>query len=116
MQDLADEGVVSHSYAGSITNLLVIPQSSLIPMKTNQRGSNNFRVSLLDKYPKAVTSSKGTIPLLPSSCSLEDHNTTTSVYRSTDLMNQQILEMEVLSPSLSLSSLYTCFSSDLGWF
>ncbi|KAM7475728.1 hypothetical protein LguiB_022971 [Lonicera macranthoides] len=78
MQDLADEGVVSHSYAGSITNLLVIPQSSLIPMQTNQRGSTNFRVSLLDKYPKAVNLSEGTITLVPSSRSLEDQNTNTS--------------------------------------
>ncbi|KAM7471506.1 hypothetical protein LguiA_009689 [Lonicera macranthoides] len=74
---------------GSITNLLVIPQSSLIPMQTNQRGSTNFRVSLLDKYPKAVNLSEGTITLVPSSRSLENQNTNTSVYRSTDLMNRQ---------------------------
>lgn len=91
-----DEECVSNSYAGPLTNLLVIPKTSLIPPKTHQSVSNGYRVSLLEKNPKGA---KGTVTIVPASCSFEDQKTSLA-YRSIDLMTRQILELEVLSLSL----------------
>ncbi|XP_059638861.1 protein ROOT INITIATION DEFECTIVE 3-like [Cornus florida] len=79
---------------GSITNLVVIPHLSLLPvMNHRQRASNQFRVSSLDKLPRPTNSSKGMVTLLPSCSSLKVQHFT-SEFRSTDSMNQQILELE----------------------
>ncbi|XP_010248940.1 PREDICTED: protein ROOT INITIATION DEFECTIVE 3-like [Nelumbo nucifera] len=78
---------------GRITNLVVIPQSSLVSVVENhQRVCYGLRVPVLDKYPQPVNSSSGTVTLLPTYCSIEDGNMTT--FRSTHSLNQQILDLE----------------------
>ncbi|KAF5932980.1 hypothetical protein HYC85_029151 [Camellia sinensis] len=92
-----------HSYS-FITNLVVIPQLSLFPrMNHNHKTFNQFRVSMLDKYPKPANSSEGVLTYLPSSSSTDKGHCIASEFRTTDLLKQQILELEVLSLSLSLS-------------
>ncbi|KAA8542138.1 hypothetical protein F0562_023290 [Nyssa sinensis] len=78
---------------GSITNLAVIPQSSLLPMTDHRRASDQLRVSLLEKYPQPANSYTGMITLQPSGCSHEESGFVPK-YRSTDLLNQHILELE----------------------
>lgn len=55
---------------GTVTNLLVIPPSSLIPSPNQHRGSKNFHVSLLEKYPQSNQINHGTLTSLSSSLSL----------------------------------------------
>lgn len=74
---------------GSISNLLVIPQSSLIPIKNNQRASNSFRISLLEKYPQTPSSFKGMVTLAPA-----QEQEIMGEYCSTNLLNQQIIDFE----------------------
>ncbi|KAH7865214.1 hypothetical protein Vadar_003769 [Vaccinium darrowii] len=78
---------------GPITNLVVIPQSSLLPRMNHLRPSNHVRVSVLDKYPKPVDSSKGVLTYLTSHSAEEDHRIA-SKFQSTDLLKQQILDLE----------------------
>ncbi|GFZ17417.1 hypothetical protein Acr_26g0006870 [Actinidia rufa] len=76
-----------------ITNLVVIPQSSLLPSMNHHRAPNQFRVSILDKYPKPPDASNGVLTLLPSHSPSEDH-CVASEYRSTNLLKQQFLDLE----------------------
>ncbi|XXG89184.1 hypothetical protein AAC387_Pa12g1250 [Persea americana] len=77
---------------GQITNLLVIPLSSLSVMES-QSSSGQLCVSLLEKAPQLTKESEGTIALLPTYCSFEDHHNSTA-FRSSNLLNQQILDLE----------------------
>ncbi|CAL5444439.1 unnamed protein product [Camellia sinensis] len=80
---------------GFITNLVVIPQLSLFPkMNHNHKTFNQFRVSVLDKYPKPANSSEGVLTYLPSSSSRDEGHCIASEFRTTDLLKQQILEFE----------------------
>ncbi|KAI3896962.1 hypothetical protein MKX03_026721 [Papaver bracteatum] len=78
---------------GQITNLLVIPRSSLPFVENNQRVSYQPRVSLLDKYQQPSNTSRGTVAILPLYCSLED-NLSTADFSTISSMNNQILELE----------------------
>ncbi|KAI3877050.1 hypothetical protein MKX03_004187 [Papaver bracteatum] len=78
---------------GKITNLLVIPRSSLPFVENHQRVSYQPRVSLLDKYQQPSNTSRGTVAILPSYCSLED-NLSTAGFSTIGSMNNQILELE----------------------
>ncbi|KAI3885304.1 hypothetical protein MKW98_002696 [Papaver atlanticum] len=78
---------------GQITNLLVIPRSSLPFVENNQRVSYQPRVSLLDKYQQPSNTSRGTVAILPSYCSLED-DLSTAGFSTIGSMNNQILELE----------------------
>ncbi|WKA07929.1 hypothetical protein VitviT2T_025699 [Vitis vinifera] len=78
---------------GAITNMVVIPKSSLLSVTNHQRFSNQFRVSLLDKYPQPGNSSMGMITLLPLCCSHRVHLPTIG-FQSTVSLNQQILDLE----------------------
>ncbi|KAK9278188.1 hypothetical protein L1049_027748 [Liquidambar formosana] len=82
-----------HHKKGAITNLVVIPQSSLLSVPNRQRISNRSRVSLLDKYPQPATLSEGMPAHLFTCCSPKDHHTSIDFQR-TNSMNQQILDLE----------------------
>ncbi|XP_057971225.1 protein ROOT INITIATION DEFECTIVE 3-like isoform X2 [Malania oleifera] len=73
---------------GPITNLVVIPQLSLLSMTNNPKVSNQFRVSPLEKLPSPSNSTKGTV-----CCSLKDHRTIVDC-RSAETLNRQILDLE----------------------
>lgn len=90
-------------YPGAISNLLVMPQSSLVPLKSHQRASNSLRFSLLEKYSQTSPASNGMATLLPS----REHEAVEE-YCSTDLLNQQISDLEVLSVSLCVSACISC--------
>ncbi|KAK2978183.1 hypothetical protein RJ640_030356, partial [Escallonia rubra] len=77
----------------SITNVVVITRSSLISKKNHENASNHCNVALLDKYPQTSHSLQGIVTLLPSGCPRDEHKAI-SDYRSTDLLNQQILDLE----------------------
>ncbi|KAK3043283.1 hypothetical protein RJ639_002526, partial [Escallonia herrerae] len=77
----------------SITNLVVIIRSSLIPKKNHENALNHCNVALLDKYPQTSHSPQGIVTLLPSGCPRDEHKAI-SDYRSTDLLNQQILDLQ----------------------
>ncbi|KAK3040631.1 hypothetical protein RJ639_026952, partial [Escallonia herrerae] len=77
----------------SITSLVVITRSLLLPKKNHENASNHCNVALLDKYPRTSHSHQGTVTLLPSDCPCDEHRAI-SDYRSTDLLNQQILDLE----------------------
>ncbi|TQE09866.1 hypothetical protein C1H46_004444 [Malus baccata] len=51
---------------GPVTNLAVIPQSSLLPVSNHRKLSNALGVSILDKYPQPANSSEEKITLFPS--------------------------------------------------
>jgi hypothetical protein len=78
--------------------MTVIPQSSLLSVSNHQRVSNQLHVSMLDKYPQPINSSKGKITLPSSCCSLKEKQTSLD-FRSTDSLNQHISDFQV---SLSL--------------
>ncbi|KVI06183.1 G-protein beta WD-40 repeat-containing protein [Cynara cardunculus var. scolymus] len=76
---------------GFITNLVVIPYSSLLPSRNHQRKSTHLPVSLLKKCSWQDDPSKGTVTLLPS----PGEQQITHQYQSANLLNQQILDLEV---------------------
>ncbi|KAJ8752010.1 hypothetical protein K2173_001036 [Erythroxylum novogranatense] len=78
---------------GPVTNLLVLPISSLLPAPNHRRVFNQFRVSLLGKFPELDKLSRGMITTLHSCPSLEE-NHTLGDSGSTSSMNRQILEMQ----------------------
>ncbi|KAL3512573.1 hypothetical protein ACH5RR_025290 [Cinchona calisaya] len=80
-------------FKGPISNLVVICKSSLIPVKNKQRNSFQFRVSLLDKYSQRTNLAKETITLLPS-CKAQDEDNTISGYRTVDLVEKHILDLQ----------------------
>ena len=67
--------------------LTVIPQSSLHSVSNHQRVSNQFHVSLLDKYPQPANSFKGTITP-PSLCHSYEEKQTSLDFRSSDSLQQ----------------------------
>ncbi|PIA63831.1 hypothetical protein AQUCO_00201277v1 [Aquilegia coerulea] len=84
----------SHKKAGHITNIVVIPQSLLLPRTENlHKVSFQFRVSPLDKYPQPESTAKRSVTLLPKYCSLE-HDHIMSGFQITHTMNQQIMDLE----------------------
>ncbi|KAF2311466.1 hypothetical protein GH714_024057 [Hevea brasiliensis] len=78
---------------GAVTNLALIPHSSLLTSSNHQRVPYQIRLSLLEKCPQPeANSSKGTVALLHSCSSLKDHQT--SLDFRTNSLNHQIFEME----------------------
>ncbi|XP_065873369.1 protein ROOT INITIATION DEFECTIVE 3-like isoform X2 [Euphorbia lathyris] len=73
-------------HKGPVTNVLVIPYSSLLPSLNHQRNQHQFRVSVLEKCPQPANLSKGTVTFL--------RDNETSVDFSTSSLNRQIFEME----------------------
>ncbi|XP_052176443.1 protein ROOT INITIATION DEFECTIVE 3-like [Diospyros lotus] len=86
---------------GSISNLVVIPQSSLQPRMNHQRASNHFRVSVLDKVSNPADSYKEPLISLPSSSFGEDRNIAYE-FPSTGLLKQYILDLEEEGSAASL--------------
>lgn len=74
--------------------MTVIPQSSLLSISKNQRVSNQFHVSLLEKYPQPANSFKGTLNLLSFGHSFEEKRTSVD-FQSTDSLQQHISDLEV---------------------
>ncbi|XP_059444284.1 protein ROOT INITIATION DEFECTIVE 3-like isoform X1 [Corylus avellana] len=87
---------------GAVTNLTVIPQSSLLSVSNHQRVSNQLQVSMLDKYPQPASSSKEKITLPSSCCSLKEKQISLD-FRSTDSLNQHISDFQL--PRFSFSVL-----------
>ncbi|CAL5444445.1 unnamed protein product [Camellia sinensis] len=80
---------------GFMTNLVVIPRLSLFPrMNHNHKTFNQFRVSVLDKYPKPANSFEGLLTYLLSSSSRDEGHCIAFQFRTTNLLKQQILELE----------------------
>ncbi|PON77335.1 Guanine nucleotide-binding protein, beta subunit [Parasponia andersonii] len=77
---------------GAVTNLAVIPRSSLISVANNRKVSNAFRVSSLDKYPQPPNLSKEAITLIPSSSSLKESQSSVHFQKSDSC--QQILNLQ----------------------
>ncbi|KAL5991073.1 hypothetical protein ACLOJK_011979 [Asimina triloba] len=77
---------------GPITNLVVIPRSSLHAAES-QRSSPRLRVSVLEKATQLTRSADGTSVLLPSQCLLEDHLDSTA-FQSSHSLNRQISDFE----------------------
>nr|GEX62510.1 hypothetical protein [Tanacetum cinerariifolium] len=55
-----------YHHKGFITNMVVVPKSSLVPLTVHQRKSTHFPVSLLQKYSQQDDQSKDTVILLSS--------------------------------------------------
>ncbi|XP_006845212.3 protein ROOT INITIATION DEFECTIVE 3 isoform X2 [Amborella trichopoda] len=78
---------------GPITNIVVIPLS-LLSLKEGYRSLSRLRVSLLDKGPHPSNAFEGSISLLQTYCTLEDKEVSVARFRSTDSLNEQILDLE----------------------
>ncbi|KAJ0755213.1 hypothetical protein HanPI659440_Chr09g0355411 [Helianthus annuus] len=76
--------------AGFITNIVVIPKSSLIPLNNYQRKSTRLPVSLLQKYSQQNDLIRSTVTLISS----PEEQQKISQYQSFDLLNRQILDLE----------------------
>ncbi|KAI7740397.1 hypothetical protein M8C21_017155, partial [Ambrosia artemisiifolia] len=88
------EGVITrrfHHQKGFITNMVVIPKSSLIPLNNHQRKSTLLPVSLLQKCYQQNDLIRPTVTLTSSS---EEQQKNSHQYQSFDLLNQQILDLE----------------------
>ncbi|KAL9375498.1 hypothetical protein Peur_032377 [Populus x canadensis] len=83
----------NHQKAGAVTNLVVIPRSSLHSASNHRRVSNQFRVSVLSKCPQPANSSNGILTLLHTCSSPKDHQASVDL-RRTNSLDQQIFEME----------------------
>ncbi|RWR96864.1 WD40 repeat [Cinnamomum micranthum f. kanehirae] len=93
-----------------ITNLLVIPLSSLSVMES-QRSSAQLcvsTVSSLEKAPQLTKASEGTITLLPTYCSFEDHHGSTafSKLKFAEPTNSRLGDGEFMN---------VCFKYAQGW-
>ncbi|WCJ36239.1 Transducin/WD40 repeat-like superfamily protein [Euphorbia peplus] len=73
-------------HKGPVSNVLVIPSSSLLPSLNHQRTQHHFRISVLEKCPQPTYLSKGTVTFL--------RDNETSVDFSTSSLDRQIFEME----------------------
>ncbi|CAK7336679.1 unnamed protein product [Dovyalis caffra] len=78
---------------GAVTNLVVIPRSSLHSASNHRRVSNQFRVSLLDKCPQPANSSNGILTLLHTCSSPKGHQSSVD-FGITNLLDRQIFEMQ----------------------
>ncbi|KAG2678577.1 hypothetical protein I3760_11G008900 [Carya illinoinensis] len=78
---------------GAATNMMVIPQSSLLSASNHSGVLNQFHVSLLDKYPQPANSSKGTATLLSLRHSFKGTQTSFDS-RSTHSSNQHMFDLE----------------------
>ncbi|PWA58701.1 G-protein beta WD-40 repeat-containing protein [Artemisia annua] len=88
------EGVIIrrfYHHRGFITNMAVIPKSSLVPLTAHQRKTTHFPVSLLQKYSQQTDPSKDTVTLISSSSDQQ----ITHQFQSDSLLNQQIHDLEV---------------------
>ncbi|KAI3499550.1 hypothetical protein L1887_35353 [Cichorium endivia] len=86
------EGVIIRRFnhqKGFITNMVVIPHSSLLPSHNHQRKITNLPISTLQKYSHQHDPSNTSLTLLPSSTQQITHQ-----YQSANLFNQQILDLE----------------------
>ncbi|GAB4860461.1 hypothetical protein Ancab_035621 [Ancistrocladus abbreviatus] len=76
---------------GPITNLVVIPQSTLLGDTSHMRVSDQFHASVLDKCPQPTSSSKDILAFLPSCAS--------AASSGTNLLDQQIEDFEHKTPA-----------------
>ncbi|KAI3727036.1 hypothetical protein L1987_66844 [Smallanthus sonchifolius] len=89
------EGVIIrrfHHKKGFITNMVVIPKSSLVPSNNHQKKSTHLQVSLLQKYSQQNDLLKPTVTLMSSP---EEQQKITHQYQSFDLLNKQVLDLEM---------------------
>ncbi|KAJ0977006.1 hypothetical protein J5N97_012480 [Dioscorea zingiberensis] len=77
---------------GHITNLVVIPKSSL-SMIDNKKNFPRPRISTLEKTPQLINAAEGTLTLLPGYSSHEDPLLTTS-FKTSHVFKKQILDLE----------------------
>lgn len=80
-------------HKGPVTNLAVIPQSSLLPVSNHRKDSDAFGVSVLDKYPQPANSSNEKITLFSPCHSLKGNQISIN-FQTTDFAAQQIQNME----------------------
>ncbi|XP_021905497.1 protein ROOT INITIATION DEFECTIVE 3-like [Carica papaya] len=73
---------------GAITNTVIIPRSVLL---NHQRSSNQYRISLLEKYPQRPNSANGTIISLPPFSSLKGNHTSAGLQK-TSLLDQHLFD------------------------
>ncbi|KAK7330606.1 hypothetical protein VNO77_24804 [Canavalia gladiata] len=74
---------------GKVTNLVVVPRSSVLSASNHRRVSNQYAISPLNKYPELLNSFRGTTTLL-SLCRLYQENQTCIDLRSTGLLRQKV--------------------------
>ncbi|XP_027337416.1 protein ROOT INITIATION DEFECTIVE 3-like [Abrus precatorius] len=74
---------------GKVTNLVVVPRSSVLSTSNQRRVSNQYPISPLNKYPQLINLSKGTTTLL-SLRRLYKENQTCIDLRSTGFSRQKI--------------------------
>ncbi|KAL4584797.1 hypothetical protein LXL04_009407 [Taraxacum kok-saghyz] len=88
------EGVIIRRFnhhKGFITNVVVIPRSSLIPLPNHQRKFTNFPISSLQKCSQQHDPSTTSVTLTPS----PEKQQITHHYQSAKSLNHQILDLEV---------------------
>ncbi|XP_038686277.1 protein ROOT INITIATION DEFECTIVE 3-like [Tripterygium wilfordii] len=78
---------------GAVTNLIVIPQHSLVSASSRKRNSNQFRVSLLDKCPQSASPCQELVTFLPSCSSLEDDQIP-NFFQRANTLDRQIFDLE----------------------
>ncbi|XVF11549.1 hypothetical protein REPUB_Repub08aG0037400 [Reevesia pubescens] len=77
---------------GAVTNMVVIKQSSLLPMSNHPRVLNQFRVSLLQKYPQPSNSDNGMLTFVSSSACLNKQTSTN--FQGNNLLDHLIFDSE----------------------
>ncbi|KAF5476578.1 hypothetical protein F2P56_003315 [Juglans regia] len=96
---------------GAVTNMVVIPQSSLLSASNHLGVLNQFHVSLLDKYPQPANSSKGTATLLSLPRSFKGTQTSFDS-RSTHSSNQHMSDLEKeQTPAAMQMKVETCIEN-----
>ncbi|KAL8250348.1 hypothetical protein R6Q59_034041 [Mikania micrantha] len=96
------EGVIIKRFQhhkGFITNMIVIPKSSLVPSNNHQMKSTHLPVSLLQKHSQQNDLLGPTVTLMSSS----EEQKIIHQFQSFNLLNQQILDLEVQSLTLARS-------------
>ncbi|XP_061366533.1 protein ROOT INITIATION DEFECTIVE 3-like [Gastrolobium bilobum] len=74
---------------GKVTNIVVVPRSSVLHTSNNRRISNEYNVSPLEKYSQSINSSNGTNTLL-SLCRLYKEKQTCIDLRSSGFLRQNM--------------------------
>ncbi|XVE56609.1 hypothetical protein DITRI_Ditri04bG0024700 [Diplodiscus trichospermus] len=88
-----------HHKKGAVTNMVVIKQSTLLPISNHQRVANQFRVSLLQKYPHSSNSGKGMVTFHSLSACLNKQ--TSSNFQGNNLLDRIIFDSErELTPAM----------------
>ncbi|XP_017972462.1 PREDICTED: protein ROOT INITIATION DEFECTIVE 3 [Theobroma cacao] len=77
---------------GAVTNMVVIKQSTLLPMSNHQKATNQFCVSLLQKYPEPANSGEGMSTFL--SLSACRNQQTSTNFQGNNLLDHLIFDSE----------------------